>query len=511
MPHPGRTYTNQWLAIDGTTPLRPHARELRRAWESFVGKGGVAAVRVPIALSWERSHAAGVDPFRDPVAATLGDLDEVAERWEANPLAATAPLILDCLGAAADEAEDLIVVSDAEGMLLWVKGSPRARLAAADAINFMEGAGWSEHRAGTNAIGVALATAHAVQVFAAEHFNEAVQAWTCAAAPVHDPESGDLLGVINLTGRMATANPHSFTCVVATARAVESHLRSEMQARDFRLRSLYGELTAGHEQRALATATGRVLTDQPEDWIGGERLLLPPGGGELILPSGIRAFAEPVGHEEAYIVRNVESTHAGTQRPRVKVSVLGRDRAAIAQDGETITLTRRLSEVLALLAYRSAGMSSEELAADLYGDAGQPGAARVDVYRLRKALPDSMETDPYRLAIDVESDIARIRGLLDRGAIREAAARYEGPLLPHSEAPGIVRDRDALEAWLRNAVMTAGDVEALWAWVQCPSGGDDLPAWKRLLADLDFRDPRRSLAASRVGLLRAALAGSPTL
>jgi hypothetical protein len=281
-----------------------------------------------------------------------------------------------------------------------------------------------------------------------------------------------------------------------------------MQERDFRLRSRYGDLIAGRERRALATATGRVLTGHPEDWLGGERIVLPPGGGELILPSGVRAFAEPVGHEEAYIVRNVDSASAETARPRVKLRLLGRDRALVEQNGGTVTLTRRLTEVIALLASRPTGMSSEELAADLYGDGGRPGAARVDVYRLRKVLGGAIETDPYCLAIDVESDIARIRGLLDRGAVAEAAAHYEGPLLPHSEAPGIVRDRDALDAWLRNAVMTADDNEALWAWVQCPSGCDDLPAWKRLLAGLDFRDPRRSLAAAQVGLLRAAYASS---
>jgi hypothetical protein len=320
-----------------------------------------------------------------------------------------------------------------------------------------------------------------------------------------------VLGVVNVTGGMAGANPHSFTAVVATAHAVESHLLSEMQERDFRLRSRYGELIEGREQRALATASGRVLSDQPQDWVGGQRLVLPPGGGELILPSGIRAFAEPVGHDEAYLVRNVEATHAGAPRPRVKLCLLGRDRGVIEQAGRTITLTRRLTEVLALLAFRPTGMSSEELAADLYGDAGRPGAARVDVYRLRKVLAGAIETDPYRLAMDVESDIARIHALLDRGAIAEAAARYEGPLLPHSEAPGIVRDRDALEAWLRNAVMTADDVEALWAWVQCPSGHDDLPAWKRLLPALDFRDPRRSLAVSQIASLRAAFATSSAL
>jgi hypothetical protein len=279
-----------------------------------------------------------------------------------------------------------------------------------------------------------------------------------------------------------------------------------MQERDFRLRSRYGELIGRGEQRALVTATGRVLADRTEEWLGGERVVLPPGGGELILPSGARAFAEPVGREEAYIVRDVDSNNGGRPRARLKLRLLGCDRAVIELNGRAVTLTRRLTELLALLASRPTGMTSEELAADLYGDAGQPVAARVEVHRLRKVLGDAIETDPYRLVIDVESDVARIRGLLDRGATREAASRYEGPLLPHSEAPGIVREREALEVWLRSAVMTADDDGALWAWVQCPSGGDDLPAWKRLLVELDFRDPRRSLAAAQVRSLRAAYA-----
>ena len=67
-----------------------------------------------------------------------------------------------------------------------------------------------------------------------------------------------------------------------------------------------------------------------------------------------------------------------------------------------------------------------------------------------------------------------------------------------------MRERERLEGWLRSAVMTADDPEALWAWVQSPSGADDLQAWKRLLTLLEFRDPRRSLASSHVARLRRA-------
>ncbi len=128
---------------------------------------------------------------------------------------------------------------------------------------------------------------------------------------------------------------------------------------------------------------------------------------------------------------------------------------------------------------------------------------RGEVSRLRKQLGLAIETDPYRFVGHVESDLGRVRALLVRGAIQEAAELYAGPLLPHSDAPGVERERQALEGWIRHAVMTGDDRDALWAWVQTPSGQEDPAAWKQVLLALDFRDPRRSQAAAQVGRLRA--------
>ena len=192
----------------------------------------------------------------------------------------------------------------------------------------------------------------------------------------------------------------------------------------------------------------------------------------------------------------------------LQLRLLGRDRAEARVNGRRLRLSRRHSEIVTLLAARPGGMTSDELAMDLYGDAGQPAAVRVEVCRLRKLLGDCMQSEPYRLAVEVESDVDGVQGLLERGAVREAAERYEGALLPRSEAPGVVRQREALDSWLRHAVMTADDDAALWAWLRSPSGAEDLPAWKRLLTNLDFHDPRRSLAAARVRVLREAY-GAP--
>jgi hypothetical protein len=498
---------NPWLAIDAATPPVERAREVRQAWEQFLDDGDVDTVRAPIAHSWQRSYAAGVDPSPDYRAPVTADEAETSERWDVHPLAAAADLIRDCLAPIADEAAHLIVVSDADGLILCIDGNARVRLDAADVMNFTEGAMWSEGGAGTNAIGTALAADHAVQVFAAEHFNEVVQEWTCAAAPVHDPDTGRLLGIIDLTGRMKTVHPHSFGLAVATAQAVESFLRVRMHEQDNRLRSRFAERLGGRGgRRALVSPSGRILAHTPDGWLDAERLAVPPGGGELVLPSGVHAFAEAVGHEEAFLLREVDGMRRAGRRRLLKLRLLARDQADAQLDGKPVHLTRRQTEILSLLAGRPDGMTSDELAADLYGDGGQPGTARVEVYRLRKLLRHGIDTERYRLTMEVESDVTRIRGLLDRGDVRAAAEHYEGPLLPHSDSPGVVRQRVELETWLRQAVMTSDDTAALWAWVQCPSGRDDLPAWKRLLTKLDYEDARRSLAASHVGALRAAYA-----
>jgi signal transduction histidine kinase len=98
-----------------------------------------------------------------------------------------------------------------------------------------------------------------VQIFATEHFVEPVQAWTCSAAPVHDPATGELIGAIDVTGLKKYAQPQTLAIVTTTARAVESHLRRLQQERDGRLRTPYQVGIAGSpERRAPAGPNGRI-------------------------------------------------------------------------------------------------------------------------------------------------------------------------------------------------------------------------------------------------------------
>jgi hypothetical protein len=514
---------NPWLAIDAATAPVVRAREVRRAWETFVGGGPpsraqsvTAPLRDPIVDSWRRSAAAGVDPSGGRMAPVVADADEASARWEIHPLADMAPLIRACLAATADESQHLIVVSDANGMLLWVEGNARVRLRAADSMNFAEGALWSEGGAGTNAIGTALAADHAVQVFAAEHFNEVVQEWTCAAAPVHDPDTGQVIGVIDLTGQMATVHPHSMAVAVATSQAIEAHLRCEMLNRDARMLARYGDRLASSEPRALLAASGRVIASQPLGWLPAERLSVPADGGRVTIASGITAVAESLAGDVFLLSAPPAPEPSGHLPTHLTLALLGRERPTATLDlgdsnARQVQLRMRHAEILTLLCANPGGLTSEQLSDGVYGDPLRTGSIRVEISRLRKLLGDCLETDHYRLRGVVSSDVAQVAGLLHRGQVREAAARYGGPILPGSKAPGVVRERDELEGWVRQSVMSSGDAETLWEWVQGPTGTADVPAWQRLLANLPFQDPRRPLAASHLARLRAQDAEHPTL
>jgi hypothetical protein len=247
--------TDPWVALEPGADPAERTRALRRAHETFTRAGTVPRpVRPVVADSWRRSARAGVGPDRT-ADVELTDADLGAYR-AGHPLSRMMPLIRELVGTFADDGGHLLAVCDAHGRLLWVEGCPATRRAA-DAMNFVPGSRWSESAVGTNAPGTAVAVDRPVQVFTAEHFARQVQPWTCAAAPVHDPRTGRILGAVDITGGNGLAHPHSLGFVQAVARAVESQLAllEPPPAGDGTL-----ELTAlGRDEALLRTADGRRL------------------------------------------------------------------------------------------------------------------------------------------------------------------------------------------------------------------------------------------------------------
>ncbi|MFE2585570.1 GAF domain-containing protein [Streptomyces sp. NPDC059378] len=288
--------TDPWVALEpGADPV-VRAELLRHAYDTFTEAGTVERpVRAVVADSWRRSARAGVGP--DGTASVeLMDGELGAYRAE-HPLARVMPLFRELMGTFAADGRHLLAVCDAQGRLLWVEGDPATRRQAAR-MNFVPGARWAETAVGTNAPGTAVAVDRPVQVFSAEHFSRRAQPWTCAAAPVHDPRTGRLLGAVDITGGDGLAHPHSLGFVQAVARAAESQLAlltAEQPAEDT------AELTAlGHDEARLF-AGGRkvrlsrrhseilVLLARHPEGLTGDELLCALYESESVTPVTLRA------------------------------------------------------------------------------------------------------------------------------------------------------------------------------------------------------------------------------
>ena len=518
-----RKSTDPWTAVEAVADPVRHALRLARAHETArSGRRVAEEVREVIDRSWQRSAAAGVDPGVDRAPVLLAD-DDLEARRRAHPLADVRDLLRRALRGIDGGATHLVALSDDRGVLLWVDGDDGALELAGAEMGFAAGADWSEAGAGTNAVGTALVEDHAVQIFSAEHFRPAVHGWTCSAAPIHDPETGRVLGVLDVTADLRTIDARTLPFLAGAARAAEAALLARVRRRDQRLRDRARRRPAGAPRPAMALSpSGRVVpleggAPAPDAAPrGGWRLAVPTAGGPVLLPDGRRGHAEPVGGDGFLVYP--EATRRD-ERPRVSLRLLGTSSplagVGTPSDGHGlpprhVPLSRSHAEVLALLSVHPEGLSAEQLAVLLHGDAANDSTARAACSRLRTRLPGALLTRPYRLAPGVTSDLLEVRRHLAAGRLTDAVDAYHGPLLPSSGAPGVRDLSEELHAELRGALLEAGEADALGAWCARPHGADDLLAAEALIRALPHGDPRRGAAAGRVAALRRRL-GLPRL
>lgn len=423
-----------------TTPadvLRPVAREsaqarrlVHRSREArMAGDRMPTAPRAEIGASWDRVLRSGLDP-EQPTHSRLLEADEIEHRRRSSTLGEVMPLLSDGLTSIADASQQIMVVTDVEGRVLWREGNT-AVLRRADDICLAEGAAWSEEITGTNAIGTALAARAPVQVHSAEHFVRTLHGWTCAAAPVRDPRDGRLMGIVDISGPASTFHPTTLALVRSVARLAEGEIRvRHLEAVD-RLRAVAAPILSRIGGRAVAVDghgwTAAVTGMPPVD-----RLPLPKslGPGRVWLPSLGMCRVEPL--PGGWLVQVADG--AMDSPPRRVVLDLSRPRAlAVNVVSPVGTWTQRLSprhaELLYALALHRDGRTASELAQDLFGDATRTVTVRAEISRLRRHLAEVLAHRPYRFGEGVEVEVVH--------------PEHPADLLPRSQAPVVAVAREA--------------------------------------------------------------------
>ncbi|MFC7531373.1 GAF domain-containing protein [Actinoplanes sp. GCM10030250] len=355
---------NPWLALTPGDDPAERIRQVGRAHQSFLaGEGRPDRMREVVADSWARSAAwIGADSTA-PIE--IGDADLEAYR-SAHPLARVMPIFRDLLGGLAEDGDHILAVCDAHGRLLWVEGHP-STLRGAESMNFVPGARWDEAHAGTNAPGTALAVDHALQIFATEHFTHPVQRWTCAAAPVHDPATGRLLGAIDVTGGDHLANPHSLALVRATALAAEAYLGADRVP-----------------DRPAVSVLGR---DEALLTVGGKRMRLGRRHSELL----VLLTVHPEGRTGDQLGFDLYGDDVNPVTVRAELSRLRRILGPELLDSRPYRLRAELDvDFGAVARLLDHGRVAEALSA--YPGGLLPGSDAPGVVRLRRRIDDRLRT-----------------------------------------------------------------------------------------------------------------------
>lgn len=265
-------------------------------------------------------------------------------------------------------------MTDRDTRILWTYGG-RVMRRKAERVNFVPGGRWDEESVGTNALGLAQRTGRTQTVFSAEHFAPIVHNWVCWAAPVHDPTTGEQIGVLDLSTTWDRTHPIG----AATATALAALLEREI-----------------------------------------------PRGGPVGAPPRLGSG--------------------------LTLRILGAAEAHL--DGARLLLTRRQSEILALLALHPAGLTLDALHAALYGDARvSPSTLKAEVSHLRHALGGRLSSRPYRLDLPVTCDAITVTEAVRARDVQRAVEHYGGDLVPGTESPEATSTGEYLAVAVRESLL----------------------------------------------------------
>ncbi|WP_431049810.1 sigma-54-dependent Fis family transcriptional regulator [Roseateles sp. L2-2] len=245
----------------GGAALAPRLLRAARRELLDTGRLSVETLDEGLSRSWLRSRDFGLSPVGRPPGAPHASGAQLRRALERqHELVAHARPVMEDLFAQTGDGEGLVILADAQGLLLGALGDGRF-VDRAQRVALRPGAIWDERWRGTNAIGTALAEQRPVAVLGGEHFLERNAFLSCTAAPIRDPQ-GRVLGVLDISGEQRGFQRHTLALVRSAARMVEHRLFQTRHADGLRLQM--------HVQpEGLGTPTEGLLALSEDGWILG--------------------------------------------------------------------------------------------------------------------------------------------------------------------------------------------------------------------------------------------------
>lgn len=206
---------------------RRRIRAVLEAWEQYVlnrcpDLPSPEVVNPMILRSWQRCLANQLSPD-EVVTARLHDREINVRRHHHQALIEVAKPFLANLYQLVKGSGFVVVLLDSEACILELIGDQNI---LDQDQHFRVGEYWNEETKGTNAMGLVVVEQRPLQVYATEHFCRPNQWLTCSAAPIRK-ETGEMIGILDVSGDYRHAHAHTLGMVVAAVQAIENQLRLE--------------------------------------------------------------------------------------------------------------------------------------------------------------------------------------------------------------------------------------------------------------------------------------------
>jgi len=206
------------------------------------------SVRPEILDSWVRCRQAKVNPNDEAIHHRLETASLQVMLRKNKDLITIAKPFMDNLYQIVAGSGFVVALTDVRGYVMEIFGD-KDTLTNPMTESFFQGASWSEAEAGTNAIGTTLVTGKPIQVSGSEHYCRKHHCLTCSAAPILD-EWGNVLGILDVSGKSAAAHLHTLGMVMAAAEAIMAQLgirkkNKELSVINNRLTNIFNTMSDG--------------------------------------------------------------------------------------------------------------------------------------------------------------------------------------------------------------------------------------------------------------------------
>jgi len=214
-----------------------------------------APPRPDIAAGWRRVQLSGLDQSMD-VAECCGVEVDARSR-----LMLAAGPVLDRLAHDLADTPFALLLADSDARIIDRRSSAAATARALDAVKAMPGLRYCEQTSGVNSLATAHELRRPIAVDGDEHFLESLREFSCFGAPIINPLTRRLEGVLDVSGpaqeRTALLKPF----VLRAASAIEQRLVDASRGADKALLAAFQTMAARRNSAVVALGGDLILSN----------------------------------------------------------------------------------------------------------------------------------------------------------------------------------------------------------------------------------------------------------